>query len=303
MVKTETSDDIDLEVMTSVGHALSKRRQDLGYDISFVASKLKLRVSQLEALETDNRNFFPGRPYYLGFLKSYAEFLGMDFKTLPLLEPVEKKESVLRSASPGESRAHLPELRPLPGNSKRSIPFGIFLMVGVGLTVMAYLGWYQVTRPPHQIPISDQATEESLETTIPPIAVEKKDEREKESLSTDLAPPVLPPDKGMKILSEKKTSESQNISEATLQNERQITLIALKEETPVEIIDKQGKSVFSDSLEKNREWVSPHKDGKYFISVNDASAIGIKTKSGKYHALGKRGEMLRNFDLSRLNGN
>lgn len=54
------------------------RREDL-YDIADV---LRIRPAYLDGLESGDIEVMPGRPYALGFLKSYADYLGLDGQAL-----------------------------------------------------------------------------------------------------------------------------------------------------------------------------------------------------------------------------
>ncbi len=73
----EISDDSDAPLET-VGQDLRMARQRKGEDLTSVSHALKIRKDHLEALEEGNVQALPGRPYAIGFLRSYAEYLGLD---------------------------------------------------------------------------------------------------------------------------------------------------------------------------------------------------------------------------------
>lgn len=62
----------------SIGVLLRQRRQEQDKSLHDVASAINIRVSQLQALEDENLAALPGMTYALGFLRSYADHLGMD---------------------------------------------------------------------------------------------------------------------------------------------------------------------------------------------------------------------------------
>ncbi|MAS87776.1 MAG: hypothetical protein CMH30_07370 [Micavibrio sp.] len=62
----------------SVGEILWRTRQHQGYTVEQVAELLKIRSAYLEALEKDDISTLPGRVYAIGFVRSYAEFLGIN---------------------------------------------------------------------------------------------------------------------------------------------------------------------------------------------------------------------------------
>lgn len=62
----------------SVGEVLKRAREAQGVDVAFVSDRLKIRRAYLEALESDDITVLPGRVYAIGFVRSYADFLGLD---------------------------------------------------------------------------------------------------------------------------------------------------------------------------------------------------------------------------------
>lgn len=62
----------------SVGEELRAARLRLGEDIRSVASALRIRKEHLEALEAGEIERLPGRTYAIGFIRSYADYLGLD---------------------------------------------------------------------------------------------------------------------------------------------------------------------------------------------------------------------------------
>lgn len=61
----------------SVGARLRQRREELGLTLPELESKTRVRLSFLQSLEEDRFDGFPGDAYLFGFLKSYAEALGL----------------------------------------------------------------------------------------------------------------------------------------------------------------------------------------------------------------------------------
>src|ERR1700748_2011949 len=73
----EISDDADAPLET-VGQDLRAARQRRGDDLASVSRALKIRKDHLEALEEDRFEQLPGRAYAIGFVRSYADYLGID---------------------------------------------------------------------------------------------------------------------------------------------------------------------------------------------------------------------------------
>ena len=61
----------------SVGARLRQRRKELGLTLPELETKTRVRLSFLQSLEEDRFDGFPGDAYLFGFLKNYAEALGL----------------------------------------------------------------------------------------------------------------------------------------------------------------------------------------------------------------------------------
>jgi cytoskeleton protein RodZ len=73
----EIPPDFDTPLGT-IGQELRGARISGGEDIGTVSSVLKIRRDHLEALENDNISALPGRTYAVGFVRAYADYLGLD---------------------------------------------------------------------------------------------------------------------------------------------------------------------------------------------------------------------------------
>jgi len=66
------------EVHATVGEELRAARLRLGEDLRAVSSALRIRQEHLEAIEDGHFDRLPGRAYAIGFVRAYAEYLGLD---------------------------------------------------------------------------------------------------------------------------------------------------------------------------------------------------------------------------------
>ncbi len=64
--------------MLDIGATLKTAREQRGISLDVAAESTKIRESYLVALETETFERLPGPTYARGFLRSYAEFLGVD---------------------------------------------------------------------------------------------------------------------------------------------------------------------------------------------------------------------------------
>jgi hypothetical protein len=61
-----------------IGTSLRQARQHRGLDVSDVERETRIRAKYLTALEEERFEVLPGAAYVRGFLRTYAEFLGLD---------------------------------------------------------------------------------------------------------------------------------------------------------------------------------------------------------------------------------
>jgi len=119
----------------SIGSIFARTRHELGYDLETVAAELRIRRPYLEAIEEGRYGDLPGTPYAIGFVRSYADYLGLDSDTSVALFKSEVNE-LARVKQELNFPAPKPEGR-LPG----------FALVLISLLVvaLAYGGWYYWT--------------------------------------------------------------------------------------------------------------------------------------------------------------
>jgi hypothetical protein len=64
--------------MFAIGSSLKDARLRMGLDLNTAAEATKIRSRHLQALEDEQFDVLPGQTYVRGFLKTYADFLGLD---------------------------------------------------------------------------------------------------------------------------------------------------------------------------------------------------------------------------------
>lgn len=70
--------DLDSYTDLSVGEILRRTREYYGQSLPQVEVNLRIRASQLEAIENLDLERLPGRVYAIGFVRAYSEYLGLD---------------------------------------------------------------------------------------------------------------------------------------------------------------------------------------------------------------------------------
>lgn len=84
MTKDSTSDDANGQPVAlsrseeTLGSFLKKHRQSQGKDLEEIAHKTRIHASTLRAIEEDNPKALPAEVFARGFVKNYAQYLGLD---------------------------------------------------------------------------------------------------------------------------------------------------------------------------------------------------------------------------------
>ncbi len=127
--------------VSAVGATLRDAREKMGCDLPTAADRLRIRQPFLRALEEGRHQDLPGGTYAIGFLRSYAEFLGLDEE-----EMVRRFKREAADALTG--RAEL--VFPSPVSEGR-VPTGAILFVGLIIAAAAYGGWYWLSGRSHSV--------------------------------------------------------------------------------------------------------------------------------------------------------
>ncbi|HEX2529336.1 MAG TPA: RodZ domain-containing protein [Geminicoccus sp.] len=122
------------DVLVLVGQELRQARQRRGEDLYDVADHLRIKPSYLFALEQGDHASMPAAPYALGFLRSYADHLGLDGQKLARRIKAGRPSAVAK-----------PELHyPLPPTAERR-PTLLTAMAALVVVGLGYGGWSYLT--------------------------------------------------------------------------------------------------------------------------------------------------------------
>jgi cytoskeleton protein RodZ len=127
----EISGDSDMPADT-VGQELRAGRLRRGDDLATVSRDLKIRKDHLEAVEEDRLENLPGRTYAIGFVRSYAGYLGLN-----ATEMVERYKQEIS----GRHDDHMPTVAPIPDDQRR-LPQGWRFVAGIVVLAVGYGVWH-----------------------------------------------------------------------------------------------------------------------------------------------------------------
>ncbi|HUK06619.1 MAG TPA: RodZ domain-containing protein [Stellaceae bacterium] len=129
---------VPIRIKRSVGQLLREARQGFGREIPQVGSTLRIRGEYLEAIETGQYEVLPGPTYAIGFIRTYADYLGLD--GAEIVRRFKQETEGL------ELRRDLTFPMPL---TERSIPGGTILLVALILALCGYGIWYYLSSSIH----------------------------------------------------------------------------------------------------------------------------------------------------------
>jgi len=147
----------------SVGLELQAHRTRKGHELEMAARVLRINIKHLKAIEDDHFEILPGKTYAVGFVRAYAEYLGLDpedcvrrFKLeyMAATEP-EAEEGTKKSKKMGMAFPDLQEDTRLPTGS---------IIVVTGLLILGvWGGWYLSTTDERAFSDSSAETTETEE--------------------------------------------------------------------------------------------------------------------------------------------
>ena len=117
-----------------VGTELRDARERLGVPLETAASDLKIRADYLRNLERDNHAALPALPYTLGFVRSYATYVGLD--------PGKLARRFREEAGKSSVKQDYTWLKPV---ERGRFSGGALLLVSLAIAGAAYVAWYYRT--------------------------------------------------------------------------------------------------------------------------------------------------------------
>ncbi len=130
------------DLMESIGKTLQEARERLGLTLDEVERSTRIRKVRLEALEQGDFDSLPSRVQVQGFLRNYADFLGIDPEQILAEYAQLEGRSVKRKARVKQPSGELDRSYVVTDRSRRFRISGDQLITGfVALMVIALLIW------------------------------------------------------------------------------------------------------------------------------------------------------------------
>ena len=136
-ISRATPDGAATDRRTGVGGLLRASRLRCGEELDVIAQVLRIRRRHLQAIEDGQFDLLPGTTYAVGFIRAYADYLGLDSGEVVRRF---KEEQTLQPGRPPKADLVFPS--PM---SESGIPRGAVVFLGVLIGVIAYGAWYSST--------------------------------------------------------------------------------------------------------------------------------------------------------------
>lgn len=262
----------------TVGEILRRTRLHYGQSLEQVEFALRIRASQLAALEEGDVSKLPGRVYAIGFVRTYAEYLGLDGERMVHLfknQSVGNKNKADLSFPTITSENQMPGLPYIIGGLSAAIllVFGLMLFLG------------NASNQVDEIPQLSVDPNNSI-TEAPPIGIEQ---------TVSAAAGDKEPQQQTSLLQEEKKQDP--LKSLLTPDRKKGVVIQTLDNSWVEIRDADGKVVLSQILQAGDEYTLPDSNG-YKMTTGNAGGLKILVNGQEVPALGRRAQVRRNISLT-----
>ncbi len=150
------------QTVNKVGSLLKEMRQQKGLRLPDVSKRLCIRKFYLEAIEESRYADIPAFPYGVGFIRSYAEYLGLNSSNIVELY---KEET---------NTAEDKNIYVLEPQAEATVPNRKYLVISLLALILVYVLWAYYNNRDNQetSPVEDVVTEEEVGDDSQPIVVE-----------------------------------------------------------------------------------------------------------------------------------
>ncbi|MEO1135445.1 MAG: TonB family protein [Pseudomonadota bacterium] len=178
----------DANIEIGVGETLSAARQAAGQSLDAVSDAIKVKTDHLRAIETSRRDQLPSLPYVIGFVKTYARYLGLDAEALAA-----RYKAEARAAAPAAIPAPQAESDVASGEDRAKLAsvFAVLVILlfamWVGFQVL--LGGGEEAAAPAAVSATAPGAEPAT-TAAPAVRVERPSETAMTAAPADAAAPL-----------------------------------------------------------------------------------------------------------------
>lgn len=240
-----------------VGEILRRTRLHYNRTIEEVEAALRIQGKQLHAIEVGDTESLPARVYAIGFVRSYAEYLGLDGEKIVSLF---KAQSEPETPEPALKFA---ESKPASEAPPVGVAVALFVLLCVVLVTVFSFGGSS----------TQKAVEQEIIPEVPKELTVAALEEKQAAIVKKPAPepkPVVEKPKGI--------------------------VLKMLQNSWVEIRDENGRKLISRVLNAGDQYFVPERLG-LSMSIGNAGGVEILVDGDSLDGLGKKGQVLRNIPL------
>jgi len=262
---TSLPDDLDNYKDMDVGDILRRTRLHYGQSLKDIENALRIRESQLKAIENGEIEKLPGRVYAIGFVRTYAEYLGLDGAKIAQLF-----KSQYMDAQPKAELSF-----PVPASESQT-PSSWVLIGSVIAAVAILSGWLFL-----------QGGGKKATPAVPELPGAFKEKVEGVS-----APPV--PDAPPPGLTE--SPDPADSSAAPADDQKGGLVLKIVIDSWVEIKDKDGKQIKAEMLKAGTQYRIPDNPG-LTMTLGNAGGVELLIDGKALKPLGEKNEVRSDIPL------
>lgn len=274
----QSSLDLNFHTDMPVGEILRRTRVHYGQSLEQIESVLRIRASQLGALEQGDVKQLPGRVYAIGFVRSYSEYLGLDGDKMVHLF---KEQSVGRKAKPDlsfpvpASESKVPNAMIIGGSL-----FGFLVLVGfVSFVMFPQREKTDIASVPEKLTKSQLNEAPALVGDALPVPAVAGQAPAAGTTATAAAPAATPPE-----------------TQAPAKRNNRIVLEII-DASWVEIRNASGAAILRQVLKPGDMYLVPDEPG-LVMATGNAGGLKVTVDGKEIPPLGETGQIKRKIPLN-----
>lgn len=285
-----------------VGEILRRARVRAGLSFEEVERNIHIRAAHLQTIEDGQFQNLPGRIYALGFIKSYADFLGLDGdKVVSLVKRQSAKRIASAQSAPSPAPRRLESDQMFP-QLKTLLVVATILALCLGLYA-AKFGNHQKPQAITEVPadLREQVTlltkpAAVKETSSPPAAGESLGAQATNPDSTSAQSPSQLPPQSPSQSPPVEVADIDTLAQAAI-TQHPIVLRA-NENVWLEIKTTEGKIILSRVLSGGEEYWVPADQPNLIMTLGNAGGLQIILNGQNLPLLGHQGQVIRALPLT-----
>lgn len=252
-----------------IGEALRRTRRHYCRSLEDIEKTLRIRASQIDAIEKGDIASLPGRVYAIGFVRSYAEHLGLDGAQVVQMFKAQYMD--------GQDKTNL--AFPVPASETKTPAVWIAIICLMCASVII-LSWHFLTQVDRSLVAVIEIVPEDIQSHV-----------KRDILGT------------MNIIKEMEQKPADEKLSSTIENmnpeqpQKVGVLLNILDSSWVEIKNGDGKIIVSNILEKGDQYFVPDSPG-ITMSLGNAGNVEIIVDGRALKPLGKSGAVRRDIPLN-----